>query len=61
MNELISKIKETLTVIRNKTKDEYPIGIILGTGLGGLVKDIKVQTRASQFIMFQPEKPVKTV
>ena len=43
MNELISKINETLKVIRGKTTDEFPIGIILGTGLGGLVKDIKVE------------------
>ena len=43
MSDLISKINETLKVIRSKTKDEFPIGIILGTGLGGLVKDIKVE------------------
>ena len=43
MSELISKINETIEVIRKKIKDDYPIGIILGTGLGGLVKEIKIE------------------
>ena len=43
MNDLIAKINETLKVIRAKAKEEFPIGIILGTGLGGLVKDIKIE------------------
>ncbi len=43
MSELISKVEETLKVIRTKTKKKYPIGIILGTGLGGLVKEINVE------------------
>ncbi|MGD1007058.1 MAG: purine-nucleoside phosphorylase [Ignavibacteriaceae bacterium] len=43
MGDLITKINETLQVIRKKTKDEYPVGIILGTGLGGLVKEIDIQ------------------
>ena len=42
MSELISKINQTLQVIRKITKNEYPYGIILGTGLGGLVKEIKI-------------------
>ena len=42
MSELKNKINETLEVIRKYSKDEYPIGIILGTGLGGLVKEIKI-------------------
>jgi purine-nucleoside phosphorylase len=42
MIDLIEKIKETVTVIREKTKEDYPVGIILGTGLGGLVKEISV-------------------
>ncbi len=40
MSELIQKINETLEVIRKYTSDNYPVGIILGTGLGGLVKEI---------------------
>jgi len=43
MSELISKINETLEVIKKITNEEYPFGIILGTGLGGLAKDIDVQ------------------
>ena len=42
MSSLKQKIEETLSVIRNQTKENYPIGIILGTGLGGLVKEINV-------------------
>jgi purine-nucleoside phosphorylase len=43
MSELKVKINETLKVIGKYTKEEYPVGIILGTGLGGLVKEIKVE------------------
>jgi purine-nucleoside phosphorylase len=42
MNELISKINETLEVIKKVTTEEYPYGIILGTGLGGLTKEIDI-------------------
>ena len=43
MSELITKIKETLSVIQKATKKEYPVGIILGTGLGGLVNEIEIE------------------
>jgi len=43
MNTLTSQINETLEVVRKKTKEKYPVGIILGTGLGGLVKEIKIE------------------
>jgi purine-nucleoside phosphorylase len=43
MSKLISNINETLEVIRKHTKEKYPIGIVLGTGLGGLVEDIVVK------------------
>jgi len=43
MSELTNKINETVEVIRKFTKDEYPVGIILGTGLGGLVKEIDIK------------------
>ena len=42
MSDLKTKIDETLSVIRKHTKEEYPIGIILGTGLGGLVNEIEI-------------------
>jgi len=40
---LIEKINETLKVIKKHTSDNYPVGIILGTGLGGLVKEINIE------------------
>ncbi len=43
MSGLLEKINETLEVIRKKTKDNYETGIILGTGLGGLVKEIEIE------------------
>ena len=43
MSELTNKINETLSVIRKLTNEEYPVGIILGTGLGGLVKEIEIK------------------
>ena len=42
MNNLKQKIDETLSVIHKHTKENFSIGIILGTGLGGLVKEIKI-------------------
>jgi purine-nucleoside phosphorylase len=43
MDNVLKNIEETLEVIRKSTKDEYPVGIILGTGLGGLVKEINIE------------------
>lgn len=43
MSKLMEKINETLDVIRQKVNDDYEIGIILGTGLGGLVNEINVE------------------
>ena len=40
MSELRSHIDETVRFIRTKTSAEPPIGIILGTGLGALAKEI---------------------
>lgn len=59
MSELINKINETLAVIRKETKDEYPVGIILGTGLGGLVKDIKIECEIDYSLL--PYFPLSTV
>jgi purine-nucleoside phosphorylase len=36
-------INEAIGVIRGSTEKEYEIGIILGTGLGGLVKEIEIE------------------
>jgi purine-nucleoside phosphorylase len=42
MISLIEKTNQTIEAIRNKTKDSYEVGIILGTGLGGLVNEIDI-------------------
>jgi purine-nucleoside phosphorylase len=39
---MLTKIKETVSFIKEKTKFQPEVAIILGTGLGGLVNDIKV-------------------
>jgi purine-nucleoside phosphorylase len=59
MSELIDQINETLGVIRNYTKDEFPVGIILGTGLGALVKEIKVEHQIDYADL--PHFPLSTV
>ena len=59
MENLIEKINETLKVIRKYTKDEYPFGIILGTGLGGLVKDILIEHEINYSDL--PHFPLSTV
>jgi purine-nucleoside phosphorylase len=42
MSDLRQKIQEAIKHIRTKTQETYPIGIILGTGLGALAKEIEV-------------------
>ena len=59
MSELIKKINETLEVIRQNTKDDYEVGIILGTGLGGLVKEIKIEHEINYADL--PHFPLSTV
>jgi purine-nucleoside phosphorylase len=44
MSELKQQIMEALNFIRTRTKLEPKIGIILGTGLGGLAKEIEAET-----------------
>jgi len=41
---MLDKIKETTAFIQSKIDATPSIGIILGTGLGGLVKEIKIKT-----------------
>lgn len=43
MSKLLNNINEALEVIRKTAKDNYSVGIILGTGLGGLVKEIDIK------------------
>jgi purine-nucleoside phosphorylase len=59
MSELTEKINETLKVIKEKTEDTYEIGIILGTGLGGLAKEIDVEFQIDYKDL--PHFPLSTV
>ncbi len=59
MTSLKEKIDETLKVIKSKTQEEYPVGIILGTGLGGLVKDIDIKHQFEYSEL--PHFPLSTV
>ena len=59
MSKLISNINETLEVIRKHTSEKYPIGIILGTGLGGLVKEINIKHQIDYEDL--PHFPISTV
>jgi purine-nucleoside phosphorylase len=44
MTELRKQIEESVSYLRTRTKLEPPVGIILGTGLGGLVREIRQET-----------------
>jgi purine-nucleoside phosphorylase len=59
MTELRKHIEETLEFIRTKTDFRPKIGIILGTGLGGLVKEIKKEAVINYGSI--PHFPVSTV
>ncbi|MEK6553454.1 MAG: purine-nucleoside phosphorylase, partial [Bacteroidota bacterium] len=59
MSSLIEMINETLEVIRKKTDKNYEVGIILGTGLGGLVNDITVEHEIDYSDL--PHFPLSTV
>ncbi len=59
MSELINKINDTLEVIRKKTSKNYEVGIILGTGLGGLVKEIEIEHEIDYAEL--PHFPLSTV
>ncbi len=56
---MLERIKSTVSFIQNKTKFYPEVGIILGTGLGGLVKDIKIEHSLDYDSI--PEFPVSTV
>ena len=59
MTDLLGKINETLEVIRQNTNDTYGVGIILGTGLGGLVKEIDIDVEIDYADL--PHFPLSTV
>jgi len=56
---MLEKIKNTTSFIQDKTNFKPEIGIILGTGLGGLVKDIKIEHTLNYKDI--PNFPVSTV
>ncbi len=59
MSKLISNINETLAAIRKHTTEKYSVGIILGTGLGGLVNEIKINHEIRYEDL--PHFPISTV
>lgn len=59
MSRLLEMINETLEVIRKKTSKNYDVGIILGTGLGGLVKEIEIEHQIDYSEL--PHFPLSTV
>ncbi|GAB4363900.1 MAG: purine-nucleoside phosphorylase [Calditrichia bacterium] len=59
MTELRKQIEETLNYIRKYNQSSPEVGIVLGTGLGDLVKEIEVETELSYKDI--PHFPVSTV
>lgn len=59
MSKLIEKINETIEVIKKYTDKTYEIGIVLGTGLGGLVREIEIEHEINYADL--PHFPLSTV
>lgn len=59
MQNMLEKIHETTTHIKKQIKSEPEIGIILGTGLGGLVNEIEIENVISYESI--PNFPISTV
>ena len=59
MTELQQHIQDAIRYIRTKTEMKPRIGIILGTGLGGLVKEIKKEVVLEYGLI--PHFPISTV
>ncbi len=59
MSDLYQQIQEAVVFLKRRTSSKPKLGIILGTGLGGLVKNIKIK----DIIPYQeiPHFPVSTV
>ena len=56
---MLEQFKESVDYILSKTNFKPSVGIVLGTGLGGLVKEIEVETEISYADI--PNFPVSTV
>ena len=56
---MLNQIKETANFLKEKTNANPEVGIILGTGLGGLIEEIEI----NHSISYQdiPNFPVSTV
>ncbi|NOX19533.1 MAG: purine-nucleoside phosphorylase [Chlorobi bacterium] len=59
MSKLLEMVNESLSVIRKRTDKNYKIGIILGTGLGGLVHEIEIEHQIEYADI--PHFPLSTV
>ncbi len=59
MENLLEKIKETSDFLKQKINKQYKHGIILGSGLGNLTKDIKIEVELPYHEI--PNFPVSTV
>jgi len=59
MSTLLTKINDAVQFLRTRTQSTPPVGIILGTGLGGLVKEIQIETIVDYSEI--PHFPVSTV
>ena len=59
MSELRAQVEAAVAAIRKRTALAPGVGIILGTGLGGLAKDISVETAIPYTEL--PHFPVSTV
>jgi purine-nucleoside phosphorylase len=59
MNNLRQQLADTIPFIRKHTKSQPEIGIILGTGLGGLAKEIEIEVALDYEHL--PHFPVSTV
>lgn len=59
MSKLLDRIADSLNVIKKHTEKNYPVGIILGTGLGGLVNDIEIEVELNYQDI--PHFPLSTV
>ncbi|NTW83193.1 MAG: purine-nucleoside phosphorylase [Chlorobiaceae bacterium] len=54
-----AKIQEAVNYIRKQTQDDYPVGIVLGTGLGALAKEIDIDLSLDYSDI--PNFPISTV
>ncbi|HET9057578.1 MAG TPA: purine-nucleoside phosphorylase [Chitinophagaceae bacterium] len=59
MSELLSKIKDAVTYIKSQSSTMPEVGMVLGSGLGNLVKEIEIEKEIDYHDI--PHFPVSTV